>query len=696
MLLCACFLWVGFSQLNPEGAMTVEIIRFGATPNYPLCSDTADRIQISDNRTERYPMWTRKGCVGWRQQGIVTIEGRVPQHPNKTLRGYFRIHVGAGEHANVFPPARIDVYAANAHGNFLHVAEQARKPDTADRRDHWIDIPAHLPSRRFVLIIRPQGSYLFIDEIQWVTSANVPLTGPTEEIGNIEALAEDAAKRHRAALERAAAQKAKKRNKWLANTDKARLILWPVENPFGIIDGTIPRPTNDKVKTVSRRHGSAAEKENLCFGIAFSGGKTRKCVLQLQGNTAVKDGIELGILSPVLAADGSMVYDPIMPLARGSSLHLLPNRPAYIWMTVDFSRLPAGTHRVDLLVKTLNGHTLGALPVSLTALPWRPADGHKPFAVNWGYLSSRPICKQPEKCLQDMTAHGINVFVIHPARIPPPGKRDAQFIKKAALLKKDVILLRGSGRKLLLYLRWDKRLPNESETKQWVRWAKSQMADFGLKPSDWALYPVDEAHGRKFGLLKKYAEWIKAADPTVQIYANPIATRSESVSYSDLRDIEKQIDIWQPSIKFVKNQDGRFFNAERASWWVYQNPPSPAKTASPLRHYRLIAWSAWLVDAKGVGFWAYGDTTGSSAWDDFDGRRPDYAVVYEHDNGPISSRRWEAFRDGVEDYQLFSAACERNPELRKTLKLKIEDIFTHDNNIHQKMDKVRQIALMRD
>lgn len=103
-----------------------------------------------------------------------------------------------------------------------------------------------------------------------------------------------------------------------------------------------------------------------------------------------------------------------------------------------------------------------------------------------------------------------------------------------------------------------------------------------------------------------------------------------------------------------------------------------------------------MIDAKGVGFWAYSDTSGSSAWDDFDGRRPDYAVVYENKNGPVSSRRWEAFREGIEDYQLFSAACERHSSLHKTLKLKIKDIMANDINTYQKMAVVRHIALTGD
>ena len=78
-----------------------------------------------------------------------------------------------------------------------------------------------------------------------------------------------------------------------------------------------------------------------------------------------------------------------------------------------------------------------------------------------------------------------------------------------------------------------------------------------------------------------------------------------------------------------------------------------------MHDYRLLPWWAWIYGADGIGFWSYSSTEGSSAWNDVDGRQPDWAVVYEalapeKDNRPVSSRRWEAFREGLEDYYLLS------------------------------------------
>jgi len=96
-----------------------------------------------------------------------------------------------------------------------------------------------------------------------------------------------------------------------------------------------------------------------------------------------------------------------------------------------------------------------------------------------------------------------------------------------------------------------------------------------------------------------------------------------------------------------------YFSSNETDWWVYDNPLSPAKASGGM-FYRSLSWGAWSVNAVGIGFWSFSDTGRSSAWDDFDGRRPDYSVIYDYDGTLIKSLRWESFCDGVEDFKLLS------------------------------------------
>jgi hypothetical protein len=484
-------------------------------------------------------------------------------------------------------------------------------------------------------------------------------------------------------------------NQWLTDFDKSKLLMWFVENPFGVIDGEVAQPGN--VPSASKRggcRGSLSEKETICIGTAYTGETPLTCSVQLKGPAPIVDSVSPGILKRVLASDGYMVYDPIVPLEVGDEVILSPNKAVYFWLTIDMHGLPPGNHEAVFLLKSImNRGIFSEIPLTIRVEPLRFSDNLTPRAMTWGYLSDRPVCKSPEKCAQDMSVHGVNVFVIHPSHIPIPGKQDAAFYKKVALLEKDVALLKGEKRLLILFLRWDKYRPSEIDTKNWVTWIRDKMAAMGLRPSEWALYPVDEPRGKKLVQLSRYAHWIKEAAPTVSVYANPIDTVSEPLVPGDLISLDAVIDIWQPSLDLVSKWNGRFFNARRPAWWLYHNPPSPAKTASPLGHYRMMAWKAWFLGAAGIGFWSYSDTTGSSTWDDFDGRRPDYAVVYEGDGGPISSRRWEAFREGLEDFQLLSTAGSWSPETKARLMEKVKALLKDENAANDHITHIRSFAL---
>jgi hypothetical protein len=108
--------------------------------------------------------------------------------------------------------------------------------------------------------------------------------------------------------------------------------------------------------------------------------------------------------------------------------------------------------------------------------------------------------------------------------------------------------------------------------------------------------------------------------------------------------------------------------------WVY-DVIEPAKTASPLRDYRDLAWEAWARRLAGCGFWAYGDTgeRAKNAWSDFDDARNDFHVVYGRDGAPralragetyVPSKRWQAFRIGMQETALLESSLARQPELR--------------------------------
>jgi hypothetical protein len=75
-----------------------------------------------------------------------------------------------------------------------------------------------------------------------------------------------------------------------------------------------------------------------------------------------------------------------------------------------------------------------------------------------------------------------------------------------------------------------------------------------------------------------------------------------------------------------------------------QGNPVTWKAVTQAGTYRLFPWKVWHYQLHGCWIWTY---LGGNAWN---GRRWDGGVVYPGHGEIITSRRWELFRDGLEDY----------------------------------------------
>ncbi|MDD5698085.1 MAG: hypothetical protein PHH77_05665 [Victivallaceae bacterium] len=168
---------------------------------------------------------------------------------------------------------------------------------------------------------------------------------------------------------------------------------------------------------------------------------------------------------------------------------------------------------------------------------------------------------------------------------------------------------------------------------------------------------------------------IKSIDKNIRIFANPCSERQ-----LDLQKITPYIDIWAPHLYNVcrtKNTGAmNIMKAKGEFFWNYANPVGVGgpKNCSPYKWYRLIPWLTWKNGMKGTGFWVYLRYP-NIAWQENNienipyfikngkpYRRGDkycWDVVYLSKYAPsdvckkeliIPSKRWEAWREGMEDY----------------------------------------------
>ena len=95
---------------------------------------------------------------------------------------------------------------------------------------------------------------------------------------------------------------------------------------------------------------------------------------------------------------------------------------------------------------------------------------------------------------------------------------------------------------------------------------------------------------------------------------------------------------------------------------VCRSCSGPARLLDPYTYYRLQAWHCWREGATGTFFWAFGDNSGASSWNEYLARSGPYTPLFLDDTGVAPAKQMEAVRESIQDYEtllLLERAVER-------------------------------------
>ncbi|MDQ1255599.1 MAG: hypothetical protein QG656_191, partial [Candidatus Hydrogenedentes bacterium] len=414
---------------------------------------------------------------------------------------------------------------------------------------------------------------------------------------------------------------------------------------------------------------------------------------------------ELSIADWEALRGGGAVADALVPLNNAGRLDIPAGESRQVWMAFRARDLPPGPYECAVLLQPLaTGAEQGAAPGKrvIVALEIRPLriETHADFAVyNWDYAQSN-LCSPREAYMNDLTEHKVNLFLVPtPMSLPefdatgaPLGGMDFSNLDSVIRLKRPYAV--EAGGQLLFSYGMVRDFRDHAVRKQygwayldeaWVkafRWAYgawlAHLKALDLDYGDFCVQVWDEAAGADAEPAIRGAELMRAIDPKVRLVMDGAQTEDE------VRRMDPVIDVWIPHLSSLEHPET---GPALLAWYKSLNEPvytytcaTAMKALPPYAYYRLKLWQAARLGVNGVFYWNYNSWRGDP-WNDFDGEIADCGVVYIGIGGPVSSRRWEASREGIEDWQILRLA-ERlgGADAKPVIDNAIEAVLAHKND----------------
>ncbi|MDB2410056.1 hypothetical protein N9W57_05470 [Pseudomonadales bacterium] len=580
--------------------------------------------RLTDQSVNVLRMWTRAGAMSWTQPIPVVVSASVSK---KFIgqKGTVKIHMAMRQKSGVKLPARIDVYAEEADNQVHHIGEW-RKEDSEIKQGRlsdsvWIEVPIANIFKNIKFVIHSDGRFLSFDELELYVRNN------DDHADNRVSSA------YKPVVQDSLQRFSKNINHQL-NFDMALDLNDQPDMELQLIHSWADFPDAEQGEVLESLLFSSTERVKLLRLINRS--EQERCVEPISTLPLSMSWVE-----PVLAVNGLKKYDPLVPVKGCKLLPTLGH--AYLWLAVDSQSQP---QEGNLFIKT-DDETIREIMLKSERIVKKDTSCLKVDV--WAYQNEKPIWNNKQQAQALLKSAGVNVFFIPPSEIPTIDAKKKQ-IKRWQALNQYVDFYAEESGELLLFLGLSKksRQWDAKYLKSWLKKLTNLMASHGYSNESWALYPFDEINRKTYKPFIDFAKRVKRYDPKIMIYSNPVysASSKTALSKSDVEEIISLSDIVQPDMKMADQYSSDMFTKDGAEFWIYENPSYPAKSES-LSFYKELPERVVKKGASGVGFWAFSDTSKSSAWSDVDGRRPDWSAVYEYQESVIGSRRWSAFKEGV-------------------------------------------------
>jgi len=726
---------VGMAAVGSAGgAANVALgknVTFNIPPNYWLCRDEGDAVQLTDGKTlDNFAgyAWTDKQCVGWTMldklglvQVVVDLEKDTP------ISGFsWNLSFGC---SGVSFPGMIDVYVSvdgrswHAAGQLLAKALALRPMPPPNRyttyRVRHEDMPCH---GRYVAFLVEQKPFCFVDEVEVYRGDDKLLGRPNPGVAITEPIRFHRTGKFRTLLEAEAerAQAPQSVRRKIATVDFEAVREARMELPYPAVRREIwasnvarlraagfLRPalwTNNRWENLDPL--TIPQKESLADGpivIDMMRGEVRAETVNVLNPTDQELDCTFSVEG--LGDDSAIVCHEVVftdtknyrtvsaALRAGDGPTVSFKMPAgvsrQVWISSSRPKGAAGTRRGRAIARLSTGETLKrdfCLRVRNLDFPER----RMMHVGGWDYLD-----------------------------------RDGDYYRTASAYD----ATRRFHREIGLDIAWGTTAVKPSNPKfdaagalvagpdfsRWDRWTKEQCPDakvyaafmdvggdfhgetagtprFDRMLGDylraWEGHAKDNGLGdRKILLLLMDEPYEPSLAEQLIKWMRPIRQAKlknvkvfEDIHFQEPWDIPDEFwnlcDIVSPQTDQVR--DPRRFAFYRSlvekgevELWLY-SANGPSRSFDPISYYRMQAWTAFALGAKESGsqFWAFGCGGGiGNSWTPYCQTGVEYSPYFVSPEGPSDSKQCEGAREGMEDFECLTLYAEKfgSEKLKKVM-----------------------------
>jgi outer membrane protein assembly factor BamB len=366
------------------------------------------------------------------------------------------------------------------------------------------------------------------------------------------------------------------------------------------------------------------------------------------GAVTVREVLEVATQRAKMSADA-------IPGLNGSSTIVVPAWGArQIWLEIRTADLAAGEWTGEIHLRNMAVGT-EEVSASLTVNVWSVAQSreHVFNFCGWHNTSEKGV-------LEDMLSHGMNVFTDGSA-VPVVYDVVGNILSADYTALDSYMVTHAPEGTAMFHSFVHLKGPAEQYDPVWskaydaaIKQFAAHILELGFDYDDYAYYPVDEPGLLDGPLVERFmllAPLVRNADSNIRIYTNPGVMPLEW-----LAGMDPFVDIYSPGYSGVWHDDPDVADLRQImhegdhELWTYTCADN-AKHLSPLGYSRAQMWGSFNDGHTGGGMWTYSSGNGENDWH----TTTDYNLVYRGVDGPVPSKRWEAVRDGTEDYSMLMA-----------------------------------------